>query len=202
MAPRTMPKADRRNETRNSLLEAGVRIVLERGYNNAGLDAILAEAGVPKGSFYYYFESKEDFGLRIVDHWMTGYADAESALADQTLEPLERVRQFFEARRKRFVANGCRVGCLVGNLTQEMSAQNESFRSYIGAIFDRWLQGMTACLAEAQKAGVVTVRRKAADLAENCLMVWQGALLLGKTRRSVKSVDAFFRLVFEDLLPP
>ena len=58
-----------RQETKQNLRQAGSRWILLHGYNHTGLNEILAEAGVPKGSFYYYFTSKEDFGLQVLDQF-------------------------------------------------------------------------------------------------------------------------------------
>src|SRR5262249_3719193 len=91
-------KREPRSDTRHTILEAGIRSVLKRGYERSGLAEILREAGVPKGSFYYYFASKEDFGLQLIEHWLENYGEAEASLKDETLSPLTRVRRFFEAR--------------------------------------------------------------------------------------------------------
>jgi TetR/AcrR family transcriptional repressor of nem operon len=78
-------KRDARPDTRNAILEAGIKSVLEKGYHECGLAEILKEAGVPKGSFYYYFASKEEFGLQLIEHWLENFAEAEASLDNQSL---------------------------------------------------------------------------------------------------------------------
>src|SRR5262249_17931269 len=83
--------------TRDALREAGRRVFLERGYNNSGIDAILSEADVPKGSFYYYFPSKEEFGLQVLNRFAQRHeADLDRIFSDTTLRPLERLRRLVE----------------------------------------------------------------------------------------------------------
>ena len=87
-----------KEKTKAVLLEAGKRVFLEKGYNHAGIEAILQAAGVPKGSFYYYFESKEDFGLQVLNSFAEGYNENfERDLGDMAVSPLERLRRYFEA---------------------------------------------------------------------------------------------------------
>src|ERR1700738_3884506 len=105
--------------TKVILLEAGKRTFLEKGYNNSGIEAILQATGVPKGSFYHYFTSKEDFGLQVLDRFAERCdAEIERSLADPTLGPLERLRHHFETTCARLESQGCRNGCLIGNLSQ------------------------------------------------------------------------------------
>ncbi|MBV8077655.1 MAG: TetR/AcrR family transcriptional regulator, partial [Planctomycetaceae bacterium] len=100
-----------KEKTTATLLDVGKRIFLEKGYNNAGIEAILQAAGIPKGSFYYYFKSKEDFGLRVLDQFAATYnAELERALGDTTLSPLERLRRLFEAKCERLESQQCRNG--------------------------------------------------------------------------------------------
>ena len=89
---------------------------MARGYNDTGIADLLSAAGVPKGSFYHHFKSKEAFGLAVIDNYGTGAtAELEATLADTAYRPLERVRRFFEAVFSEFEGHGCRLGCLLGN---------------------------------------------------------------------------------------
>src|SRR3954451_11878488 len=103
-----------KEKTRAVLLEAGKKVFLEKGYNHSGIEAILQAAGVPKGSFYYYFTSKEDFGLQVLNHFAS-LIDAEVGryLDDATLSPLERLRRYHESVCERLESRQCRNGSLV-----------------------------------------------------------------------------------------
>src|SRR3954466_4152405 len=101
--------------TRSDLIEAGTALILEKGYNHCGLDQILKSAGVHKGSFYYFFKNKEEFGLQVVDAYAVDrLANLDRFLVDAEYRPLERLRRFFEGSARRHRDLGYRKGCLFG----------------------------------------------------------------------------------------
>ena len=183
--------------TKAGLLEAGTRLFLERGYNHSGVESILQTAGVPKGSFYHYFESKEDFGLQVLNSFASSYEEQiERFLADTSLNPLDRLRRLGEATVERLESRGCRNGCLVGNLCQEMADQNEAFRVRLAEIFAGWVDAHARVLREAQKAGEISEQWDARELAEFWMMGWQGAVLRVKTLRDIAPLKTFLNLMF------
>src|SRR4051794_1268071 len=100
-----------RGDTKNRLLDVGRTVFLEKGFNHAGIEAILQAAGVPKGSFYNYFENKEDFGLQVINRFAECYDDElDRFLADESLSPLSRLRAYFESIIVQLEGNGCRNG--------------------------------------------------------------------------------------------
>jgi TetR/AcrR family transcriptional repressor of nem operon len=192
-----------RAKTRDTLLEAGKRVFLEKGYSNAGLEAILQAAGIPKGSFYYYFESKEDFGLQVLNRFAE-WIDAEfqRCMDDPGRGPVERLRRFFDVVIERLVSHSCGNGCLVGNLSQEMASQSETFRRRVEEIYEGRCNRLAASLKEAQVAGEVSAQQDPHVLAEFLLNSWQGALLRAKTMKSAEPIRTFLTVVFESLLRP
>jgi TetR/AcrR family transcriptional regulator, transcriptional repressor for nem operon len=193
-------KREPRADTRRVILEAGTRAVLRKGYEQSGLAQILQEANVPKGSFYYYFASKEDFGLQLIEHWLENYSEAEASLQDQTLSPLTRVRRFFEARCRLFKRLRREYGTVVGSLLLEMATHNETFRCRVERILADWQERLTACLVEAQQAGEINPHRDPRTLAEFCLISWEGAAQRARTVQSMAPLDLFFRVIFETFL--
>jgi len=190
-----------KEKTKAVLLEAGKRVFLEKGYNHAGIEAILQAAGVPKGSFYYYFESKEDFGLQVLDSFAECYNETfERDLGDSSLSPLDRLRRYFESACERIESQQCRNGCLVGNLSQEMAAQSEAFRARLEEIFDGWVNRYADVLAQAQQLGEIPGHFDVHELAEFWLNSWQGAVLRAKTIRSTVPLRTFLNVVFGSLL--
>jgi len=190
-----------KEKTRETLLEAGRRIFLEKGYNHAGIESILQETGGPKGSFYHYFSSKEEFGLRVLDRFAACYnAEIDRSLGDTTRSPLERLRMHFEARCERLESQQCRNGCLVGKLSQEMADQSETFRSRLEEIFEGWVARYADCLEQAQRAGEISPHLDVRELAEFWLNSWQGALLRAKTERNTKPMRTFLNVMFGSVL--
>jgi len=187
--------------TRDVLLEAGRQVFLERGYNHSGIESILHAAGVPKGSFYYYFPSKEVFGLEVLNRFVSVIeAELDRHLGDRTVPPLERLRRYGESVCQRLETRQCRNGCLVGNLSQELADQNEAFRERLAEIFRAWADKYAACLREAQELGEIPDGLDADDLAEFWLCGWQGAVLRAKTARSTAPLRTFLNLMFDYVL--
>src|SRR5256886_16555586 len=111
--------------TKAALVDAGLHIMLEKGYHHTGIQDVLQATGVPKGSFYYYFPSKEAFGQAVIAQFASAYlARLEQHLGDTTASPLTRLRRHHEDLRARFERRGRRGGCLIGNLSQELADQH------------------------------------------------------------------------------
>src|SRR5271165_5761254 len=102
--------------TKQLLLESGTAYIIAHGYHHSGLNDILAGAHVPKGSFYYYFASKEDFGLQILTFFAENNLSLlQRFLTDESMLPLERLRRYFEYNLDYLASSGFRQGCLIGN---------------------------------------------------------------------------------------
>lgn len=186
-----------------ALLEAGKRLFLEKGYANAGLEAILHEAGIPRGSFYYYFRSKEDFGLQVIDGFAAYYDEIfDQSLNDTKLTPLQRLRQHFEGGIQRLATQECRNGCPIGRLSQELADESEAFRSRLEQIFGGWVERIANCVREAQEQGEIAAEYDPNRLAEFWMSSWQGAILRARMSRSTAPLRNFVDLMFDQILRP
>jgi len=187
--------------TKAILLETGKQLFLAKGYSSTGIEAVVQAAGVPKGSFYYYFGSKEEFGLQVIDRFAEeARANFERCQGDTSLPPLGRFRRYFEEACARLEVQECRTGCLVGNLSQEMAAQSEAFRVRLEEIFEGIIDRYVAGLKGAVEAGEIPPGQDLRALAEFCLSSWQGAILRAKTARSIRPIRTFIDIVFGSLL--
>ncbi|MFC9915636.1 TetR/AcrR family transcriptional regulator [Streptomyces sp. NPDC059862] len=151
----------RTSDAKQKILAAARSLIEGRGYSALGVAEICKAAGVPKGSFYYFFESKESLALAVVDeHWAAQKRDWARVLGTRA-EPLERLRQLFEETEagQRAVQQGCGTvsGCLFGNLTLELSNQTETVRGRLQEIFDAQVDMVESVVAEARERGDVTV---------------------------------------------
>ncbi len=164
--------------SKQALLDAGSALFLERGYNDTGLNDILDAAGVPKGSFYHYFRSKEDFALEVVNQYGNGALGyLESLLGDESQLPLDRVRAFFAAVFEEFESKGCRHGCLLGNLGQELAEAHHRIRVAIESHLQRWVDAIARCLDEALADGSLPPGTDTRELAGLMIDGFQGAAL-------------------------
>ncbi len=188
---------------KQQLLEAGMKMMQEKGYTNSGLQQVLDLVGVPKGSFYHYFESKEDFALEIIQHYDCNYTEAVlSCLNDHAYTPLERMRNYCLACREKIEKGSCTGGCLIGNLSQEMASQSERLRLKLDQVFARWRDLFASAIAEGQASGEIDKRYSAVELAELFLSGWEGAVLRAKSMRSTGPLDNFIKLVFGFMSKP
>jgi TetR/AcrR family transcriptional regulator, transcriptional repressor for nem operon len=197
---KSKPKREARPDTRRTILESAIRTVLEKGYHQCGLTEILNRADVPKGSFYYYFASKEEFGLQLINHWLENFLEAEETLKDQALSPLQRVRGYFEARARLVERFASEFGSIVGTLHLEMANHNETFRRRVEQILTTWQQEIAACLEESQRAGEIARDHNPNTLAEFCLISWEGAVQRARTLQTTAPIELFFDMIFGTFL--
>jgi TetR/AcrR family transcriptional regulator, transcriptional repressor for nem operon len=171
------------NRTKRSLLERGMLLLLERGYTDLGIADLLEATGVPKGSFYHHFESKEDFGLQAIDLYMEQvHAGLDQCLGDSGLPPLERVRRFFELSTEKYRTEGY-LGCLLGGLGQELSGISEAFRRKVERCFAEIARRIAATLGEAVHRGELPAKTDVRLMAELLVNCWEGAALRSRLRR-------------------
>jgi TetR/AcrR family transcriptional repressor of nem operon len=196
-----MAKQTTKESTKTQLLDAGIDIMVEKGYNNTGIMEVLQSTGVPKGSFYYYFDSKEDFGLQIINHFDSFYQKKlQESLGDTTKTPIERIAAYCDATTQSLQQNACRKGCLIGNLSQEMADQSEVFRQRLQEIMIEWRSQFADCIKQGQDAGEITSEFDAVSLAEYFQSGWSGAVMRAKTMKSTEPLDTFSKILFSTVL--
>ncbi|UFS72524.1 TetR/AcrR family transcriptional regulator [Geomonas sp. RF6] len=190
-----------KRDTKAEIITAGTAMISLQGYNATGIDAVLKQVGVPKGSFYHYFGSKEEFGLAIIDRFAERYDQRlHTFLQDEEVTPLNRIRNYLESGLARLEQNQCSKGCLIGNLGQELADQNERFRARLDAIFGNWKERFAACLREAQNAGELTRDVDAETVAGFILSGWEGAILRAKVMKSPQPLRDFISILFSCVL--
>ncbi|MCA8375622.1 TetR/AcrR family transcriptional regulator [Burkholderia multivorans] len=186
--------------TRDMLLRTGLEILTEKGFSSTGLDEILGRAGVPKGSFYHYFDSKEAFGLALIDRYAEFFArKLDRHFGDAERSPLQRLRAFVDDARDGMARYDYRRGCLIGNLGQEMGALPETFRARLQATFEDWQRRLADCLRAAQQAGELSHAAAPAELAAFFWIGWEGAVLRAKLERRDAPLVLFAQHFFDAL---
>ena len=190
-----------KKDTRSDIIRIGTALIARQGFYATGIDAILKEAGVPKGSFYHYFKSKEEFGLAVIDHFAERFEQRlEAFLKDEEVTPLNRIRNYLESSLARVAQNQCSKGCLIGNLGQELADLNERFRARLEEIFGMWRERFAACLDEAQQSGELTREIDPGMVAGYILSGWEGAILRTKVMKSPQPMHDFIAVLFATTL--
>ncbi|QTQ35509.1 Transcriptional regulator, TetR family [Aromatoleum petrolei] len=182
------------------MLRAGLEVLTEKGFSSTGIDEILGRVSVPKGSFYHYFDSKEAFGLDLIQRYGEFFArKLDRHLRNAALSPLSRLRAFVADATDGMARHDFRRGCLIGNLGQETGTLPESFRARLKETFEDWQARFGACLVEAQKAGELAPDADTARLAAFFWIGWEGAVLRAKLERSARPLEVFAQFFFAGL---
>jgi TetR/AcrR family transcriptional repressor of nem operon len=185
--------------TREHLIAAGMQTVLKKGYNGSGIQAITAAAGLPKGSFYKYFENKEALGAELVRHYgETG--PRRLGLADKSIPPLDRLRRHFEAAGDLYIEMNYAQGCLLGNFSAELAHQCPLIRARLAALYADWTRDIESAISEAQRTAAIATNAHAGRLAIFLLDSYEGAILRAGVEKSRHAFDAFMRVVFTQIL--
>jgi TetR/AcrR family transcriptional repressor of nem operon len=197
---RPRKRVDDRFETREALVRAGLEMLTEKGFVATGIEEVLRLVSVPKGSFYHYFDSKEAFGLAVIDAYGAYFArKLDRAFARNGLAPLARLAAFVADAGAGMARFEFRRGCLIGNLGQEMSNLPESFRARLDEVFRDWEGRLAGCLAQAVAAGELAPGTDCAVRARQFWIGWEGAVLRAKLERSVAPLDDFLALYLSAL---
>lgn len=187
--------------TRSNLVRAGARMLHQAGFASTGVKEIVDAAGVPKGSFYNHFDSKESFAREVIDFYFEqGLNELSERFLNPEVEPLERLRNYFEDSCRRFEAAGYVKGCMLGNMSLEVADHSALIRDRLAMHFETWSKLFEACIEEAQQKGFVRNQLPAAVLAEFLLNSWEGALLRMRSAQSSKPMKDFIDVVFTSLL--
>ena len=178
------------HSTKQRLIDAGLSMLLTHGYSNLGVQALLEETGIPKGSFYHHFSGKEDFALQVIDAYFAQvHAGLDFCLLDRQRPPLARVRHFFELTQQKYREDGY-MGCLLGGLGQELSGVSEVFRRKIEGCFSTIAERMATCLDEARLLGEIPADCDVRHMAELLVDCWEGAALRSRLRRDPGSLTS------------
>jgi TetR/AcrR family transcriptional repressor of nem operon len=185
-----MARTHSKQLTRDKLLDQGVAMLMERGYHGTGLQELLAGVQVPKGSFYNYFASKEDFGAEVIRHYIEPFVrQLDEGLNRPEEDALAALKRYFrdlieELERRRF-----KGGCLLGNLIGEIGDTNETCLEALREAVHRYRNTLEEGLARAQREGAVRTDLTAAAMADLLSDAWQGALLRMKVEQSVRPLE-------------
>jgi len=187
--------------TRDHLIDTGLKLMHQHGYNATGLTEILKAADVPKGSFYHHFGSKEDFAAAALERYTTREADhAAAVLSDSKVPPLKRLKRYFMDLVKFYGQKGAIPGCMMGRFSLEIAAANPQLRKQISATFTHWQQTIATVIEQAVAQKELPADTDPKSLAGFLLNGWEGALLRSQAEASDSPLEVFMQIVFDQLL--
>lgn len=178
------------SNSRHALITEGLKSLIVNGYDGVGINAILEGAGVPKGSFYHFFKSKEDFVLAVLDAYERHYVELRNAiLGDTKKSPMQRLHDYFDEVERIHLAETPLSGCLYGVLAQTLEARSPDFRGRLAKAFSQWEAQLECLLHEAQKLGEIDACHDPKEAAAFLIDAYEGALI----RMKVDGGSAFGR---------
>ncbi len=187
---------------KSEIVEQGLQVVLKQGFAQAGVQEIADAAGVPKGSFYNHFASKDAFGAEIVDVYFGRMRPIMAELlGDKSRPPLARLEVYFDAIVS-YARDRSGQGCMIGTLCAEANGAADVLRDKLNGVLDEWRAPVTACIAEAQARGDLAPSPDADTLARFVIDAWQGAMIRTKVSRDLEPLETFKRVVFGGVLAP
>lgn len=190
-----------KTEVRDYILDIGIKIIAQKSYNGIGIQEILSEAKIPKGSFYHYFKSKEDFCIQVVKRYSENSMEyINSFLKDARLSPLERIFSFFEDVQKVYERKNFTEGCLLGNCSTELGGQQNSFSTVLENEFLKMENAFTKCLQEARDKGELTTNMQNEVLASFIVNSWEGAIMRMKVTKSLEPIKFFVKFLKTQIL--
>ena len=175
--------------TRDRLVETARQLFLARGYHATGIAEILREAGVNSGSLYYFFKTKEDLLLAVLDQYVEMlHPCVIDPVFSRVGDPIDRIFAVLDGYRQMLQMTECRQGCPIGNLALEMSEISEAVRERIATNFTNWRKAIQQCLTDAGER--VPSSTDADKLSSFILTVMEGAVMQARAYKSLDPFDA------------
>jgi len=177
-------------DTRQQILETAKSIILGKGFAAVGLNEILITASVPKGSFYHYFKSKEQFGNALLEDYFAGYINMlESQLRDDGTPAVKRLMSYFQHWLDSQLSDTTEDKCLVVKLSAEVTDLSESMRRTLNEGTGKVIARISKAIEEAVDSKELVISTNADALAQELYYMWVGATLLTKVSHTRDALE-------------
>ncbi|MFO0931257.1 MAG: TetR family transcriptional regulator C-terminal domain-containing protein [Planctomycetota bacterium] len=182
---------NRGSSTRDALVERAGHLFRERGFRATSIGDVVEHTGVPKGSLYHHFPSKDELGYAVLARWRDEFRVRflDPLLAADGPAPLERVARFLEDFVASQRSGTCRGGCPFGTLAAEMADVHEGFRARLSETFQGFADALASQLRRAQAQGALRDDADVPALATFLVATLEGGVLLAKVHRSTAALD-------------
>lgn len=187
--------------TRDHLIDTGLKLMHQQGYNATGVAEILEASDVPKGSFYHHFKSKEDFAAAALGRYTGREAEhAASVLIDSKMAPMKRLKRYFTELIKFYGMKGPITGCMMGRFSLEIAETSPQLRKQLSATFTHWQHTIATVIKQAIAQKELAAGIDPEAMAGFLLNSWEGALLRSQAEASDVPLELFMQIAFDQLL--
>ncbi|WP_277057177.1 TetR/AcrR family transcriptional regulator [Trichlorobacter lovleyi] len=186
---------------RTRLLDVGLAAFAKRGYHGTGIKEIVDTAQIPKGSFYNYFKSKEEFALAIVlRHSEEFWGKWRESFDSHQIDPLQALRDCFDTMLTEHLCCSVNTCSVVVHLAGEICENSETCRSTMSAVVQEWSENLAVVIRQAQKAKIIRQDLEAHQLATLFWDAWLGAMQRMKMNNSAEPLKQLVDLMFGTIL--
>lgn len=176
--------------TKEQLIQTAIELMLAKGYTATTVDEICEKAGITKGGFFHYFESKEDLGKAALEYFWQSQIRMIKEMPFHTIkDPLKKLHGFLDSFADRARDPQITKSCLIGNFSQELSSTYPGIRSLCDEKFSLFADMLKLILDEAKQMYASRLRIDTKSLAEHFLAIFQGALILAKAKQDTKVIE-------------
>ena len=180
-------------QTQLRIVETAARLIHQQGYHNTGLQQILSEAEVTKGSFYFHFKDKKSLALAVIDYFKGFFANNLAVeLDDPSLSAKEKLLSFHHRVCQAFSSPVGMAGCPLGNLTLELAGIDKDLQSKLDVGFEQLVLMFERVIQSGQASGEFSAKQPAKQLAEFLVSSWEGAVLRMKAAQSLQPLENWF----------
>ncbi|MFE1103331.1 TetR/AcrR family transcriptional regulator [Nocardiopsis alba] len=182
-------------DTRRSILDAAQRIMSRKGFAAVGINEVLSAAGVPKGSFYHYFGSKDAFGEAMMKAYFADYlADMDRVLGEPGTTSAERLMNYWRNWRESQSVDECQGKCLAVKLGAEVADLSESMRIALKEGTTGIIDRLERTIVDGLEDGSISVDGAPRDTAQVLYDMWLGASVMAKIHRDIGPLDTTTRV--------
>lgn len=179
------------SDVRENILATGQRIMAAKGFSAVGLNEILVTAGVPKGSFYHYFGSKDAFGEALLEAYFEDYlAQLDTTLAQPGLTMAQRLLNYWQGWQATQSVFDCQGKCLAVKLGAEVADLSEAMRLALKRGTAGIISRLGSAIAAGAAEGSLTIYSDADTTAHSLYQLWLGASLMVKIVRTMEPFDS------------
>lgn len=187
---------------KEDIIQSGYDLFYDKGYGITGVNEITSRIGIPKGSFYNHFKSKEEFGIAVLDSYLSSNEDfLKKTLLNNKNSPITNLKKYFVSfiEIQENVYHSTR-GCLMGNLTIELADVNPVFQEKTKIGFANAVAIIEQCLENAKELEEVDRNMDTHQTANFLMNSWQGALLRMKAEKKTEPLNIFYKEIFTQVI--
>ncbi|TYC56286.1 TetR/AcrR family transcriptional regulator [Rhodobacterales bacterium] len=192
--------APKKNDARQKLLDAALRVIRIKGYTATTVDDLCSEAGVTKGAFFHHFKTKDDLAVAAADYWSQTTGELfEQAPYHRHCDPLDRILGYIDFRKVLVEGSVPEITCLVGTMVQDVYDTSPEIRNACNRSITGHAATLAADIEAAAAARGIDLPFSAESLALHTQAVLQGAFVVAKAGNDPKiaaeSIDHLRRYV-------